>query len=75
MQFEKLLNELKKLNLPPDEFAITSSGCLAVRGIREANDLDLVVSDKLFDDLSKRKNIIKEFNTTLCPKNGYLTLF
>ena len=41
----RLLKELEKLNLPKDKFAIFGSGPLAVRNLRTANDLDLIVND------------------------------
>ena len=49
----RLLKELEKLNLPKDKFAIFGSGPLAVRNLREANDLDLIVKDDLWEDLIK----------------------
>src|SRR3989344_5711621 len=54
MKFELLLKELKSLNLPTDQFAVMSSGVLAVRGLREARDLDLVVTRKLWQSLSSK---------------------
>jgi len=50
----KYLDELKALALPPDQYAVFGSGPMAVRGIREANDLDLIVKESLWDDLRKR---------------------
>lgn len=58
MRFDLLLEQLKKLDLPTDQFAVTSSGPMAVRGIREAQDLDIVVTDKLWVELSKKYQII-----------------
>ena len=60
MRIDILLAELDKLNLPKDQYAITSSGILAIRGIREANDLDIIVSPKLWEELSKKYPIKKE---------------
>ncbi|OHA57473.1 MAG: hypothetical protein A2114_01590 [Candidatus Vogelbacteria bacterium GWA1_51_14] len=54
MELEGLLNQLDELGLPKDQYAITSSGPLAVRGIRPAKDLDLVVSDNLWQELIGR---------------------
>lgn len=58
MQFDLLLKQLKELNLPSDQFAVTSSGPMAVRGIREARDLDIVVTDELWTEISKKYPII-----------------
>ncbi|MBU1016917.1 MAG: hypothetical protein ABIJ82_02905 [Patescibacteria group bacterium] len=54
MKIDILLAELDKLNFPKDQYAITSSGVLAIRGIREANDLDILVTPKLWKELSQK---------------------
>ncbi|OIO19848.1 MAG: hypothetical protein COY69_00565 [Candidatus Magasanikbacteria bacterium CG_4_10_14_0_8_um_filter_32_14] len=53
MEFSKLLEELKKLNLSIDKFAIFGSGPLAVRKIREASDIDIVVLSDLYNKFAK----------------------
>lgn len=60
MSFQTQLQNLKALNLPPKEFVIVSSGSLAVRGIREAKDLDVIVSDKLWTELTKRYSVFEK---------------
>lgn len=50
----KHIEELKRLSLPKDDFAIFGSGPMAVRGIRENKDLDLVVTPTLWEDLKKK---------------------
>jgi len=60
MKLDILLAELDKLNFPKDQYAITSSGPLAIRGIREANDLDIIVSLKLWAELLKKYPVKKE---------------
>jgi hypothetical protein len=52
--FSKLLGELKKLNLPSDQFAIFGSGPLAVRNIRDVDDLDVIVKPALWNELCKK---------------------
>lgn len=54
MKIDLLLEELKNLNLPEDEFVIIGSGSLAVRRWREANDLDVLVSEKLWASLKEK---------------------
>lgn len=54
----KFLEELKALNFPLGEYVIVSSGSMAIRGIRECSDLDLLVSDSLFESLSKKYPVI-----------------
>ena len=50
-RFNKLLREFKKLKLPDGQYAIFGSGPLAVRGIRKAQDLDIVVTAGLYRKL------------------------
>ena len=49
-----LLRELKKLNLPKDKFAIFGSGPLAIRGLRKVRDLDIIVTNNLWKETSKK---------------------
>jgi hypothetical protein len=49
--FKILLDELRKLNLPSDQYAIFGSGPIAIRGIREGNDIDLIVKPQLWKKL------------------------
>ena len=48
------IDELKALNLPAGSFAIFGSGPLAVRGMREAKDLDIIVRKDAWDELAKK---------------------
>ena len=50
----KHLAVLKKINLSVGQYAVFGSGPLAVRGIRPANDLDLIVKDELWRELNKK---------------------
>ena len=54
MEFKKLLEELKLLNLSKKEFSITGSGPLAIRNMREAEDLDLIVKANLWKVLEDK---------------------
>jgi hypothetical protein len=51
---DKFLTELKELNFSPDDYLIVSSGSLAIHNIRECGDLDIIISDKLFANLSEK---------------------
>lgn len=44
-----IFEEVKKLSFPTDHFIIVGSGILAAKGIRDAHDVDMVVSQELFD--------------------------
>jgi len=52
--FYKFLEELKELNLPDKEYAIFGSGPLAIRGIRQAEDLDIIVTKGLYKKLKEK---------------------
>lgn len=54
MGIQEFLPELKALHLPIEEYAIFGSGPLAIRGIRDCNDLDVVVSARLWEELYLR---------------------
>ncbi len=47
----KFINELKKLNLPTEHYVLFGSAPLAIRNLRENNDLDILVSDELWQKL------------------------
>lgn len=49
-----LLEELKHLHLPQDQFAIFGSDPLGIRQLRESKDLDLVVKPELWERLAKK---------------------
>lgn len=46
-----LYEEINKLNLPKDHFMIVGSGIMSIKGIRNSHDLDLVISEELFEKL------------------------
>lgn len=51
---ERFKEELEKLNLPKDKFAIFGSGPLVIRGIRESQDIDILVKAELWEELEKK---------------------
>lgn len=57
----ELLNLLKELNFPKDEYYVLSGASLVLRGIREeAIDLDLCISEELFNQIKDKFNLIQE---------------
>lgn len=48
---KKKFESIKKLNLPKGEYAITGSGPLGIRNLKEINDIDIIVTSKLWDEL------------------------
>lgn len=53
MTKEEIIDKVKTLNLPKDSYVVFGSCPLAVAGIREANDIDLLVSENVFAKLRK----------------------
>ena len=58
MNIKTQLDNLKKLNLPTDQFVVVSSGVLAIRGIRDAKDIDVVVTDSLWNEMITHTQVI-----------------
>ena len=56
-------DELKKLDLPKDEFAIYGTAPLAIRGLKgKIDDIDIVVKKRLWDELKLKYPVnIKDF--------------
>jgi hypothetical protein len=46
-----IIEEVKRLNLPKGRYAVVGSGPLAVRNIRPAHDIDLIVTQDIYDKL------------------------
>ena len=57
MDFKKQVENLKNIDLPKDQFVVVSSGALAVRGIREANDIDVIVTPALWSELMEKYKV------------------
>lgn len=51
---------IRSLNLPPQEYAITGSGALGIRNLREIGDIDIVVSADLWRLLAEKYGTIFE---------------
>jgi hypothetical protein len=51
MNRHDVTQELRALSLPAGEYVVVGGGVLAMRGIRDTEDIDLVVSERLFADL------------------------
>lgn len=61
MNKEELLKLLDSLELPKTEYYILSSGSMLLYGLREkAGDLDLCVSNELFEKLKQKYNLKEE---------------
>jgi hypothetical protein len=60
MNFNKLFEYLKSIGLPSDQFVVVGSGSLAYRGIRDVNDLDVIVAEDLWNELIKKYTVVLE---------------
>ncbi len=47
------IERVKELNFPLDQLVVIGSGLLDAYGLRAADDIDLVVSDELYDKLKQ----------------------
>ena len=57
MNLNTQIKNLKKLDLPNDNFVVVGSGALAIRGIREAQDIDIIVTHSLWDEMAQKYKI------------------
>ena len=61
MNKEELLKLVESLKLPKDEYYILGGGSLVMFGIKDTTgDLDLCVSDELFERLKKEYNLAEK---------------
>jgi hypothetical protein len=51
---------IRALNLPLKQYAIISSGALGIRNLRTIGDIDILVTDELWNALAKQYGIIEE---------------
>lgn len=52
-------SKLAKLNFPLGQYAITGSGPMGIRNLRKINDIDIIVSQELWDKLVKEYGVTK----------------
>ena len=57
MEFQNQLNDLQKLNLSAGQYMVVGSGALSVRNIRESEDVDVIVTQELWNELSKKHSV------------------
>ncbi|MBI3626670.1 hypothetical protein HY224_01340 [Candidatus Uhrbacteria bacterium] len=48
MNKDEIIAKVKALNLPKNSYIVFGSCPLAIAGLREANDIDLLVSEEIF---------------------------
>lgn len=71
----KLLEKFNKLDLPRDQYVIFGSGPLVIRGIREGEDLDVIVYDELFSELKERYSEESKHEDKIVLEGGDIEIF
>lgn len=51
---KELFQKVKELNLPIGEYALFGSAPMGVRGLRECHDIDIIVTEKLWNDYKNK---------------------
>lgn len=78
-----ILQKIKELNLPSDQYVIIGSGTMDVLGIREAQDIDISVTKELFNKIKEsgeweeyeKKVLIPMHNEYVEPTRKYAEYF
>jgi hypothetical protein len=61
----KKLTKLKQFGLMSGEYAVAGSAPMAIRGLRMMNDIDLIVTKKQWDVLSKKYPVVHKSVTKI----------
>lgn len=60
MNAKQIIETIKKLNFPKDQFLVVASGPIGIRNLRESGDIDLIVTPQLWHKLhSKHTSVIE----------------
>ncbi len=57
---QKKFLAIKKLELPIGQYAITGSGPMGIRKLREIGDIDIIVNSELWGILSEKYGVVEE---------------
>jgi hypothetical protein len=71
----KYLDELRMLNLPKKEYVVFGSGPMAIRGIKENEDIDILVSANIWNSLYDKCKKGKSISGDECLKIGHIEIF
>jgi len=55
MNCDEIINEIRRLELPLNKFVVFGSAPLCMRKLRESSDIDLLVTEDLFDELITKR--------------------
>lgn len=50
-----IFEKVKSLNLPHDQYVVVGGGVLAAHGIRETQDVDIVATPELFEEIKRQE--------------------
>jgi hypothetical protein len=53
MKQAEIIPKIKSLSLPAGQYAVFGSGLLGIYGLREINDIDIVVTPKLYGEIKE----------------------
>lgn len=67
-----IFKEIKKLNFPKDQFIVVGGSVMALKGIRQTSDLDIIVSEELFNECEKNGWVRQEWTWTGGKIRGWL---
>jgi hypothetical protein len=60
MKLSEHIQNIRSLKLPNGQYVVVSSGTLALHGIRDAKDIDLIVKPELWNKLSKKYEVFEK---------------
>jgi len=66
-----MLDKLRQLNLPSDQFAIFVSGPLGIRNLREVGDIDVIIKREMWNELKKHYPVRLRGNKFSRPKSFF----
>lgn len=68
-----IIQKIKELNLPNDQYVVVSSGILDILGIRKALDVDIAVTKDLFNKIKETGEWeeIEKYNKIFLKKEGF----
>ena len=61
MNRSNVIKRIRSLSLPSGQYVMVGGASLTVRGIRETQDIDIVVFPELFDELLLTRSVDEEF--------------
>lgn len=77
MDNKELFDQVKKLNLPIGKYALFGSAPMAIREIRDCRDIDVIVTQDLWDECSKKPEykLTRDENGLDCLVSGNVELW